>query len=381
MNSKLFLVYPSNSESGTLETLPETDGMKLVKDTDIQADTFQFSTEDKICITSEASLDIVKNELTDSAKKRAIDYLKDKHKFREILREIYPEYQFRKIKFEEIEHLTIYKKTVLKPLKGCFGTAVKIIDEHTDVKQIAQQVKQEVSKNASVLSESVLSHDDFILEDYIAGDEYAIDMFFDENGEPNIVNIYYHPMPEIDSYLHMIYYTSKAVFDKIYDHAITFFKKLNNILQVKNMVLHSEFKFNETLFPIEINAMRYGGMGLGNLVYHAVGVNPYAHFINGVSPDWKTIWEKNDESIFAFFIAYNGTNVNIHTQEPDIEKLKNQFTEILCEQIFDYKTQLAFGIFCIKESSENIQQLLKIDFNDYFKNIKYILTTSSLPNL
>ena len=275
MNNKLYLVFPSDSESGTLETLPETDGMQLIKDIDTQAKDFKFDADDKICITSEASLEIVKEKLTDVSKKSAINYLKDKLKFREILSDIYPNYRYRKIKFDDIENLKINKKMVLKPIKGCFGTAVKIIDNNSDLKLISQEIKKELDKNSSVLSENVLSHNHFILEDYITGDEYAIDMFFDENGEPNIVNIYYHPMPKIDSYLHMIYYTSKDIFDKIYDRAIIFFKKLNKKLKVKNFILHSEFKFNDELFPIEINSMRYGGMGLGNMIYHSVGVNPY----------------------------------------------------------------------------------------------------------
>ena len=370
MRDKLYLVFPNRSESGTVETLPETKGMHLIKDNDIKADDFVFHVEDKVCIASEASLEIVKEKLSDSSKKRAIEYLKDKHKFREILSEIYPDYQYKRITFSEIETLQVNKRTVLKPLKGCFGTAVKILDQNSDLKQIAQEVKKEIDSNSSVLSESVLSNNDFILEDYILGDEYAIDMFFDENGEPNIVNIYYHPMPKVKAYMHMLYYTSKEVFDKVYDSAIDFFRKLNQVLQVKNFVMHGEFKFQEELFPIEINAMRYGGMGLGNMIYHSIGLNPYEHFKNGTSPDWSTIWGKYGEDKFAFMIAYNGTDVDVQTQEPDLEKLRNDFTEILREQIFDYKSQLAFGIFCIKENTENIQKLLEIDFNDYFKDIE-----------
>ena len=369
MTKNLYLIYPDSSESGALETLPKTNGMQLVKDIDIQAKGFMFDVEDKVCITSEASLEIVKEKLSDKSKKNAIDCLKDKHKFREILSVIYPNYQYKKIKFDDIKTLKINKKTVLKPIKGCFGTAVKIIDENSNLKLISQEIKEEVDKNSGVLSESVLSHDDFLLEDYIMGEEYAVDMFFDEKGEPHIVNIYHHPMPKIDAYLHMIYYTSKDVFDRIYDSAMDFFRKLNNILNVKNFVLHGEFKFNEELFPIEINAMRYGGMGLGNMIYYSVGVNPYECFKNGESPDWDAIWKKHKNDNFAFFIAYNGTHVNFLTQEPDIDKLKRDFTEILCEQTFDYKTQLVFGIFCIKENTANLQKLLTIDFNDYFRDI------------
>lgn len=370
MTNKLYLISPESAEAGTLETLPATKGMTLLKDNQIISKEFHFQKDDKICITSEASLDIVKNKIADNAKKQAINLLKDKYKFREILREIYPDYQFKKIEFDRIKSLQVSKKTVLKPSKGCFGTAVKIINESSDLVKVSNEIALEIQKNASVLSDNVLSQNDFILEEYISGEEYAIDMFFDEHGEPHIVNIYYHPLPSVEAYLHMIYYTSKEIFDKIYEHAITFFKKLNKILDVKNFVLHSEFKYDKELIPIEINSMRFGGMGLGNMIYHAVGVNPYEYFNLGKSPDWKEIWANQDSDIYAFFIAYNGTKIDKSTHEPNLEKLRGDFTEILREEIFDYKKQLAFGIFCIKENKHNIQKLLGIEFNEYFKPIK-----------
>lgn len=369
MTDKLYLVLANQAEAGAIETLPHTEGMTLINDSQVLSSDFTFQRGDKICITSEASLDIVMNNLVDKPKKEAIELLKDKFKFRKALSDIYPDYAFRKIKFDDIKGLQIDKTTVLKPLKGCFGTAVKILDKNTDLSEVANEVAVEIQKNIGVLSENVLSQNDFILEDYISGEEYAIDMFYDKNGEPQIVNIYYHPMPKIASYLHMIYYTSKAVFDKIYDKAITFFKNFNDILDVNNFILHSEFKFEKELIPIEINAMRYGGMGLGNMIYHSVGVNPYEYFSQGKSPDWEKIWSQNKEDIFAFFIAYNGTNIDKSQFQPDIEKLKGNFTEVLREEILDYKSQLTFGIFCIKEKIENINKLLEIEFNEYYKPI------------
>ena len=107
----------------------------------------------------------------------------------------------------------------------------------------------------------------------------------------------------------MIYYTNKSIFETIYDEAILFFNKLNDKLQVKNIALHSEFKRADKLVPIEINSMRFGGMGLGNMVYHSMKVNPYEHFINEQGPDWDKIWDSHSNSNFVYFIAYNGTLV------------------------------------------------------------------------
>lgn len=146
MTNKLYLVSPNKSESGTLETLPPTEGMILIKDDQIISQNFNFQKNDKICITSEASLDIVKNKIADNSKKEAINLLKDKYKFREILTEIYPNYQFQKVKYDNIKSLKINKKTVLKPLKGCFGTAVKIIDKNSDLTKVSKEIELEIQK-------------------------------------------------------------------------------------------------------------------------------------------------------------------------------------------------------------------------------------------
>jgi len=295
--------------------------------------------------------------------------MKDKLLFRELLQEDYPALEYRHIHFDDIGDLKISGKKVMKPVKGCFGTAVKIIDEQSDLHQIAQEIKKEISRNSSVLSESVLSQTEFIIEDFIHGEEYAVDMFYDSKGNPHIVNIYYHPLPKHLEYLHMIYYTNKAIFDKVYADALTFFRKLNDKLNIKNIALHSEFKLSQHLVPIEINAMRFGGMGLGNMVYHSLNVNPYWHFIQEQSPDWAKIWENHPNNNYVYFIAYNGSNIDKNVQQPNLSKLESRFTKILNKTIFDYQKQLAFGVYTLDESQENINQLLEIDFTDYFENI------------
>jgi len=371
MNPKnLFLISPNHAESGALETLPKTDGLKVLKNDQVVRSDIRFSSSDLVCITSEASIELVKQRIDDTSKKNAISILKDKYKFREILQKVHPQYKFKNVKFNQIESLSIETKSVLKPTKGCFGTAVKTITKESNLKEIACEIKQELNKNSSVLSSEVLSENEFILEDYIEGEEYAVDMFFDHIGEPHIVNIYHHPMPKIEAYLHMIYYTSKEVFDKLYDKAMKFFKALNKVLKVKNFVMHSEFRYSENnLFPIEINSMRFGGMGLGNMIYYSIGLNPYDCFKTGKTPDWNKIWNANTDIIYAFFIAYNGTHIDKSIHQPNIEKLKKEFTEVIHQELFDYQNQLAFGVFCLKETPVNLKRLLSIEFNDYFKSI------------
>lgn len=121
--------------------------------------------------------------------------------------------------------------------------------------------------------------------------------------------------------------------------------------------------------PIELNALRFGGMGLGNLVFHGLGVDPYACFAADIEPDWPQIWQDKQTDIFVFFIAYNGKNTNLKYYQPNREKLKREFTKILLERDFDYRNQLAFGIYILKETSQNLAKLLQIEFDNFFELI------------
>ncbi len=367
LDNKVYLIT-SNAEAGTIETLPLTNGLEMISDDYLIKTDLYFEANQKVCITSETSIEIIANRI-DTNRANAIQKLKDKFAFREILSKVYTNYEYRLIKATDIKNLSVTKKMIIKPIKGCFGTAVRIIEPTTDFKKLSLDLSNELLKNGSVFTESVLSKDDFIIEQFIEGEEYAVDMFYNSQGVPCIVNIYHHPMPNNKAYLHMIYYSSKEVFDKIYDKAKTFFIELNKILGVTNFVMHSEFKMNEQdLVPIEINSMRFGGMGLGNLVYHSLNVNPYMYYLNDTEPNWQSIWNGNENNIFTFFIAYNSEKKSIREYKPNTEKLKQQFTQVLLEHTFDYQKQLAFAIYCLRETNENITKLLKTEFDDYFES-------------
>jgi len=366
INNKIYLIT-SNAEAGTLETLPLTDNLEIISnDHLLQTDIF-FEAHQKVCITSETSIEIIASRI-DTNRGNAIGILKDKFAFRKILSNIYANYQYKLVKASDIQNLVITQKSVIKPIKGCFGTGVRVVEPNTNFIELSLELKSELTKNGKVFSESVLSKDDFMVEQYINGEEYAVDMFYNSKGEPCIINIYHHPMPTNKAYLHMIYYSSKDVFDRVYDKAKAFFVELNKILNVTNFVMHSEFKMdNEDFIPIEINSMRFGGMGLGNLVFHSLKINPYTYFLNDIEPDWQNIWNGNINNIYTFFIAYNGENKSVSEFKPNREKLKQQFTQVLLEQEFDYQKQLTFAIYCLKETEANIEKLLKIEFDDYFE--------------
>jgi hypothetical protein len=365
----VYLVTSESAESGTLESLPPTDNLKIIPINSIDQKLPIVSGSTKIAITSESVLENVAERM-DRIRAKAIRTLKDKVQFRKILKNQFPDFLFHQLSFEELANLKLDKRAVLKPGKGCFGTGVHTVDQHTNFKKLQIQISEEISKNAQVLSENVLSQNEFILEEYIEGEEFAVDLFFNQNGAPCITNIYHHPIPLNQNYLHMIYYTSRSVFDKIFDHAMDFLVELNKVLNVRNFPMHAEFRHDgDRLIPIEINALRFGGMGLGNMAYHTMGVNAYERFLKGESPNWDALWKlpEHRDSNYTYFIAYNGQNADLQHQKPNVSKLKKQFTTLMHESLFDYKKQLAFGTFILNEPLENIYKLLEIEFDEYFE--------------
>ena len=368
-NNSAFLISNRASESGTLETLPDTNGLQVLDKGQLRQQTsLRFGKDDKVCLTTESIIEDVLNRLDDENRKTAVLKLKDKFAFRGLLTSIYPDFYFKQCSLDELSNAKLAGdvKYVIKPVKGCFGTGVRVIDGNVDMHELIAEIQAELEKNAAVLSTDVLTPDEFLIESYIEGEEYAVDMFYDSRGNPVITNIYHHPMPENLAYLHMLYYASRDTFEKVYEPAKQFFIKLNEALKVTNLPIHSEFRLhNGKLTPIELNAFRFGGMGLGNLGYHALGINSYQHFIEDSETDWGSVW-KNRGNIFGFFIAYNGAKADLEKTQPDWDRLRSQFSRIILETPFDYQKQLAFGILYIEEKPENVPALLKMDFDEYF---------------
>jgi hypothetical protein len=363
-------IITSVAEAGTLETMPVDAGMELIRTEDLLRSDRRFDGQERVCITSEYSLAAIVNRL-DPVRRDAVEVLKDKFRFRSILQDLYPGYRFRLIRPGDIAALSVDRPSVIKPRRGIFGTAVRMIGPETDFGTLSLEMNAEIEKNAKVYPESVLSPEEFLIEDFIDGEEYAVDMFYDSEGRPCIVNIAHHPFPRNMVYLHMLYNTSKEAFEAVYHDVKRFFGRLNEVLRVTRFVMHAEVRVcRGMVYPVEVNAMRLGGMGLCNLVHYALAINPFLCYLNDTEPDWDSVWEGREERIYSFFIAYNGAAIEADRHEPRYEALESRFTRIIRKQPFNHRKQLAFGVYFLEETKENIRKLLNLEFDEFFEPLQ-----------
>lgn len=367
-----FIITGNTYNSKFIEDLAKRDDITAMSGEELLKSDITFSAKDKVYVPSETSLSIVMERMEDENYVDGINKLKNKYFCREVLAPMYPDFYFAKATLTEIPILDLQgKKVVIKPLKGFFGTGVRIAEPNCNLTALAADMKKEVSASAKFFPESILTQDEFIIEEFITGDEYAVDMFFDEAGKPEIMNIYFHPEPAIPEYFHLMYYTNKDIFDNYYETFINFFNELNKIMQLKSFPIHAEFKLQDgVMVPIELNPMRYGGFGLSDLTYNSFQHQPISAYFDNTSANWDAIWEIRKQNNYAWILGYNGKDVDINEMPPN----HDEFTKFLSDNSslidyvkLDHKTNPVFALAYIYNQDLNkLKGLLTTEFNSFF---------------
>ena len=345
----------------------------ILSENSLKKSSIRFEKNDKIYVPSESALEIVLQRSNDEKFIDAVMNLKDKHNFRKLMSKLYPDFYYQKINIDELGNLQLdrTKKYIVKPVKGFFGTAVKEIDGSTDLKQIADEIREELAKSTRYFSESILSKDELIVEQYISGDEYAVDFYFDTEGYPQILNIYHHPFPKKSEYFHVLYYTNESFYNNLLLELNTIFIELNSYMKISNFPIHAEFKLeNNKLLPIEMNPLRYGGFGLADLTYHAFGINPFGAFFNSIKMDWKKIWNERQGYHYGWILGYNGTKICLEKTKPDHKKYQNYLGKTLEYIPINYRENPVFSLAYIKDKNlSNMMRILDTEFDEYFIEI------------
>ncbi|MDD3236211.1 MAG: ATP-grasp domain-containing protein [Candidatus Cloacimonetes bacterium] len=347
-------------------------GMRVLSCEELAQSDLRFSETDKVYVPSETSLSTVMQHMDNPSCVAGINKLKDKYLCREALRSLYPDFYFAKCKLDEISQADILeRKIVIKPLKGFFGTGVRFADSSTNLDALKAEIRKEVTENSRFFPESILTKDEYIIEEFIEGEEYAVDMFYDELGKAVITNIYHHPVSEIPDYAHLMYYSNKELFDNYLETFIRFFNEFGASLKLRNFPIHAEFKLRGTEFvPIEFNPMRYGGFGLADLTFNSYGYQPIAAYFNNQAPNWEAIWISRQTYSYAFILAYNGKGIDLNSHAPEHERFRKylkQYAELMDYVKLDFRKNPVFAIAYIRSDDyTQMLQLLSTEFADYF---------------
>ena len=328
-----------------------------------------------IYTNSENALTWIFNHLKATKLPHQIRLFKDKLKFRELTKDLFPDFLFRKIKIDEIQTLDIDELKlpfVIKPSLGFFSIGVHIVHNTSD--WYAAQKELNYDNLKSIYPKEVMDASTFIIEEYIEGEEFAIDAYFNTDGDVVILNILHHQFSSSSDVSDRIYSTSQSVIRKYKESVEAFLKPIGEKADLKNFPLHVEIRIdkNGVIKPIEINPQRFGGWcTTGDLAWYAFKFNSYQYFIQNKKPNWDEIFRNKKDEIYSIIILNNNSGIKpSEISHFDFDMLKQDLENVLVIRKLDFNTYPTFGFLFTETSEGNEKELEDILNSDLSKYIR-----------
>jgi hypothetical protein len=316
---------------------------------------------------SEHSFDWIYKNLPDSRLVEEIGVCKDKARFRTLISGLYPDFYFKEVTFEELNNLdytVIPYPVILKPSVGFHSMGVYALFNGKDFKNALCDLAAITKKRMGLFPESVVGAK-FLLEQYIQGEEFAIDAYFDSNGTPVILNILKHRFSSESDVHDRIYYTTTEIISRYLAPFTEFLARINGKLNLTDFPVHIEARItSDDIIPIEFNPLRFAGASCTDLSYYAYGISTVDCYLNQIKPDFDRILCNNSGKIYSLvLIDKNGKDID--NDRFDYDRLYDDFEHILSLRKFDNPAMGLFAVIFTETSVGNEAELDKALVADY----------------
>ncbi len=328
-----------------------------------------------IYTNSENSINWIVRNLGFTNLPEKVNLFKDKVKFRRLVDELFPGFFCKAIPLQDLKTISIEdfpKPFVIKPSVGFFSFGVYTVENEKSWEGIVNSIYKEVESVKKIYPVEVLDTTVFIAEEFIHGTEYAFDSYFDDAGNPVILNIMKHIFSSDADNSDRVYLTSAEIIRENLERFESFLKKLGALAGLKNFPMHVEVRVDDSgkIMPIEINPLRFGGWcTTADFTFHAYGFNSYHYLFTQQKPDWERVLEGKEGKIFSLIVLNNSTGEKVENiRNFDYEKLRSCFEKPLFMAKADYKTYHIFGFVFAETRQENfaeIAYILKSDLREF----------------
>ncbi len=323
---------------------------------------------------SENAISWVLENLPQSNISTYIKLFKDKIAFREKLKELYPNFYFESIEYEDINYVkkeNFKFPLVLKPAVGFLSFGVHIIKDVSEWDDSVKNLHKEIYQSKSLYMEEVVNSSKILLEELIEGEEFAIDAYYDRNGTPVILNIFKHLLVDENDVRDRLYVTSTSIMVEHMAKFAQILRDLGDLMDIRNFPIHLEVKINKQneIIPIEVNPMRFAGWCTTDIAKYAWNINVYECFNSQIFPDWNSILANagKETYYFAMLAVPKGyPRSSIRNFDYDACLASADLSNIFELRRVNYKANQLFGIvFGKTEDEEELQRILTIDTNKF----------------
>jgi hypothetical protein len=320
-----------------------------------------------IYTNSENAINWIEQHLKNTELPKKIQLFKNKITFRELIKDVFPEYFFKGIPLKKLKDFPVSElqfPLILKPAVGFFSLAVHKIDTVKEWVSVVNTIDAEVETFKDMYPKEVVDVTDFIIETCIDGEEYAVDCYFNNQGKVVILNILHHIFSSSKDVSDRVYTTSKEIIEHYFTEIENFLQIVGNKAQLKNFPMHVEIRIDSQgkIIPIEINPQRFGGWcTTGDISWFAFGINSYEYFLNEKTPNWAEIFKKNADKLYSLIVLDNNSGIegkNIKSFNYDL--LLQNFENPLEIRKVNYIKYGVFGFLFTETSYGNEQELNSI---------------------
>lgn len=299
---------------------------------------------------------------------------KDKVAFRRSLAKLYPDFYFRETTLAELPDLDpskIHFPLVIKPAAGISSIGVRRVERAADWGEAVSFVVGDVAKYAANYAGIVVDSQKVILEEWIPGIELAVDCYFDAGAEPVILNVMEHMFRDAGDTSDLVYYTRRSLVRRHYQAIHDFLVRLGDLFDLKRFPMHLELRLTPhgQLMPIEVNPLRFAGLGTTEIAEYAYAINVYKHFFRETRPDWETILADKDDSVYTFLCTDVPTQrFRDPTLRIDDRELARSFGEVLEYRLLDEQESSTFAVIFLRaDDLEENRRILSLDLDQFLR--------------
>ncbi len=315
---------------------------------------------ERLYTNSENALGWVVDHVHDEGLVHDINTFKDKAVMRSVLAPINPDIFFETCTLDELlkrDFSSLPTPVVVKPSVGFASLGVYTVRTRDDWQRALDDIRQNAATWNKRYPESVVDSHTFILEGFIEGIEYAMDVFFDDEGAPRILNVLRHDFATPEDTSDRMYVTSPVIVRQMAPFFTNWLSRVNQLVGARNIPMHIEVRVaNDEVYPIEFNPLRFMGLGGTDITLYAYGYRTYEAFLCDEQPDFEAAFAGKEDKAYSMSLlnAPQGMTGNEHF---DYEAFAKRFSNVLYLCPFDVSRIGAFGYIYLEVDASTADEL------------------------
>ncbi len=342
----------------------------------VSAREFTDLSEQRVYTNSENALEDVAKLLGHTDIPRQVEACKDKVRFRELTASLFPDYFFCRATLEELDAMDPARlcfPLVVKPARGFFSLGVHMVEQAEDWAGALASLRGEITDFNANYPTDVVDSGSFIVEQAAAGEEYAVDVYWDHEGKAVVLNVLHHIFSSGDDVSDRLYLTSSAIMRENLERFSALMQDIGEACGFRDFPAHIELRLAEdgTIIPIEANPLRFAGWCVADMTHMAWGFDPYEYYLNNLHPDWDDILPSREGRIYSLCLADLPSSLDRQAiTEVDWDGVADMFEEVLELRKIDYSEFPVLAFVFSATSQKNSMLLdaaLRADFTRFVK--------------